>query len=915
MSSTVWTNTVDADLLLVSTLRADYLYRPGTFRPIQDAGFLRSNTISDCYGIIHQLERLEQYPTICPEVPQTWSIEGLRHIAAAVSSSKFLSPRLGHRITDIHLAAPADLLDIAVSSLKYFALFADRNTAVDTAAILLFEWFANRQHGFLFAKLGRAKTNMLHGFVAHWAELAGRLLTWYEDQESYAEEGDEEWHTSRATKDRYANAILSVVESTPEPIITESNSKPLLETAISMKDAGVKLCRQLIRSLPDVDWIVESDLRYAVICATPDILEALMETKTAHWRHQLESTSGESRQKLMEEIEAVRKGLACEFILHDPTSDLRKAATIVNFCGNGALAHPCWAGLRLLDLAELYCPGTLKVHPDDHSTSPVVRIVRAARESGPGAVEALRSNSHVSEFDLELALIGASAARCVDVVHVLLKAGVSPDASMLVAAQREKYKQDRHRCRGHRPHWCFVLQSPLMLQLSILGPRMRRSEVSHLLLNHGATVTSHNVQVMEHVFAEKPWDDVVDTLRRRQDILRDYAPALICLVSSPGGSLNRNRLPELLDMLPSESVNTPVVFGTYQYPRTPLQQSLLDSTFEDFKILWEYGGRFASFPDGGPGAGGIELALAFYEFAPDSVEKARFLMEQGAVVDCEVPAIYRVRKNIYRPKQASTTTPLIAMLRWAASRHHREYPEELPGVLEMLLSGGADPNRLVRGRLSPLELACGVGLLPLAKMLLQGGAKIQPGTHPLRSVVETTDRYSEENYRSNGVDLELLRLVILACREAGMDMRVELSRALIVAAVPGHIDVATILLEAGADPGFSEHTRIYFPWKLDVCTAIEAAAAGGCLEMVQLLIEAERQQPAMDFVAASGAAGETSTYQRLSTALENAEVGEHLDVVEALERQLANFAPFAPEEESLVDPDFAWQLLSRSSKL
>ena len=773
------------------------------------------------------------------------------------------------------------------------------------AGPLLFEWFADPQHRPLFAMLGRAKTKMLHGFVDCWAEFSNLLISWEERQKDDDEEGDN-W---QAMVERHANAILAIVEWAPDPIITESSCSSLLETAMKANSTGEKLCRQVLRRLPDSDWIVPGDLSLTISCGSPAVFEALLEAKTSSWRRQLASASGDC-ESMIGEMSSCSRRMAHELLfLGKEGADSRIAAAIVAFCKETPVADPCWAGLDIMDIVEFLFPDCVSIGPDETSAGPVVQIARAARAGGAAGVELLRSHSHASEYDLQLALMGATVTRCADVVRTLLRAGVDPNTPLLVSAQREEQRRG-HRCRRDQAyvHRCFLCRAPLELQvhsLPMVGNGKENAQISCLLINYGATMTSRNVWVMQNVFSHIPWDDVVDTLRRRPDMVADYGSVLVCLafshVSAQPAVLSR-----LLEWLPSEIVNTPVFFGNYRNPRTPIQQAILGASFENFKLLWGRGGRLEPVPEGSKRTGGLELTLALARFAWDSAAKVRFLLEHGATADCEVAATYEVTSHDKRPA-VLRTTPLIAMLKWAACSYHRDDLEETPGLLGMLLNAGADPNRLVCGSLSPIELACGVGMLSMVRMLLGAGAKIQPGSHPVRSLVQGTEYLTAHRpSRSFHVDPELLRLVIQACRDAEVDMRVDLSTALIVAAASGRVDVATVLLEAGADPGYFGPTLVYTPWENTPSTALEAAATGGCLEMVQLLIEAETIEAPLNLGVAGGDGQGMASHGRLSSALEVAENWDHYDVVEVLERQLANFAPFAPEaDESVVDVDFA----------
>ncbi|MCX7512691.1 ankyrin repeat domain-containing protein [Frateuria hangzhouensis] len=152
---------------------------------------------------------------------------------------------------------------------------------------------------------------------------------------------------------------------------------------------------------------------------------------------------------------------------------------------------------------------------------------------------------------------------------------------------------------------------------------------------------------------------------------------------------------------------------------------------------------------------------------------------------------------------------------------------EEPIVAAMLLDAAAPVNALNRAGVSPLAAACRAANWPLAKFLLEHGAKpaLAEGEPALVAAAGIADDDPA------GVKLLLKHRASVNATDAHQ------RSALMTAATEGHLQITRALLAAGADPNLADRHGT---------TALMEAARSGADELVQALAEARADARARD---------------------------------------------------------------------
>ncbi|MGA0587156.1 ankyrin repeat domain-containing protein [Dyella sp. KRB-257] len=142
-----------------------------------------------------------------------------------------------------------------------------------------------------------------------------------------------------------------------------------------------------------------------------------------------------------------------------------------------------------------------------------------------------------------------------------------------------------------------------------------------------------------------------------------------------------------------------------------------------------------------------------------------------------------------------------------------------PVVAAMLLDAGADLNAINRDGLTPLAVACRAANWPLAKFLLERGAKTQlAGAEPALVAAASLADDDPEGVR-----------LLLKHRAAINAVDTRQRSALMTAAAEGHEEIARALRAAGADVNLVDRHG---------STALMEAARAGAVAIVQLLAQA-----------------------------------------------------------------------------
>jgi hypothetical protein len=175
---------------------------------------------------------------------------------------------------------------------------------------------------------------------------------------------------------------------------------------------------------------------------------------------------------------------------------------------------------------------------------------------------------------------------------------------------------------------------------------------------------------------------------------------------------------------------------------------------------------------------------------------------------------------------ANGASPLAADGDGNTALHGAALSEE-PIVAAMLLDAAAPVNALNKAGVSPLAAACRAANWPLAKFLLEHGAKPAPaeGEPALVAAAGIADDDPA------GVKLLLKHRAAVNATDAHH------RSALMAAAAEGHLQIARSLLAAGADPNLADRHGT---------TALMDAARSGASELVQALADAHADAHARD---------------------------------------------------------------------
>lgn len=168
---------------------------------------------------------------------------------------------------------------------------------------------------------------------------------------------------------------------------------------------------------------------------------------------------------------------------------------------------------------------------------------------------------------------------------------------------------------------------------------------------------------------------------------------------------------------------------------------------------------------------------------------------------------------------ANGANPLAADAVGDTALHGAALSEE-PTVAAMLLDADVPINALNRAAISPLACACRSANWPLAKFLLERGAKPNPGGGEPALVIAAGPADDDPQ----GVRLLLKQRTALNVTDGRR------RSALAVAAAEGHEQIAAVLLAAGADPGLADQHG---------STALMEAARAGAVGIVQKLAQAQ----------------------------------------------------------------------------
>jgi len=730
--------------------------------------------------------------------------------------------KICHPILDIESASVFELLDLVVCSVICRPVA--ENIAVGRFHELLIEWFVDPRHLPVLEKLIRNNTSNFKVFARNLVEVAVRVIC------SNALPSGE-------VRGELKASILKTVTHLHACVIDSDILLPTYLLTVAASYGHVDLCNMLlrrgasIRSNGGVPGPLSSAIRCHQVATLKFLLDQganLSDVKKLHTRDNITEGCIFNIQGFM---------LLSWRDYHrdqDPSQMLRVLASRSDPASGFAPIHtPCWEEFSALEICALvgqpHSVDPILYHQDleprNLTESPVARIARAAI-SGEEQLRALQAHQSdpVSSYDLEMALIGATALRSSVVVRRLLAVGTHPDCPALRSTQVSHYQRlhlHSRECIGRSIHEhptrrlkhernftaCILIETPL----EVAGRTYGGGDIVALLLDAGATITHRFIDSLSHcdfLTKNKSTQTALMARLNHPEVLRGHGPNLMS-VATHWANL------DMVDFLMSQGV--PMNFNAMIRSETSgalaIAIRLHDIAF--LKAIWERGARF-----NGSSHGGWELILACN--APSDCEaKTQFLLEKGAapnyVAKCTVD-----NRDIL-------TTPLLQVVL------QRRPESQLTGLMRTLISAGADPNLGV-GIDTPLHWACFIGHTRAVQLLLEHGTQIRDSnilTWPI-------------NLESTGSAVDIIDLLIGECQSRGIDVAPGATKALGLAAGNGFIDIAIKLLDAGADVnGFVGRADTDFGGLDNVCcccdgdaTPIEVAAWNGWIDMVKLLINA-----------------------------------------------------------------------------
>lgn len=237
---------------------------------------------------------------------------------------------------------------------------------------------------------------------------------------------------------------------------------------------------------------------------------------------------------------------------------------------------------------------------------------------------------------------------------------------------------------------------------------------------------------------------------------------------------------------------------------SPLQAAALHDSAEVAQLLMEIGADINR--QGGP-CGNALIAAAKHGF----ISIATMLVENGA------------RVNMRDTKDGTTA------LHVAADGGHKD-------IVAMPLKYAADPNLKAGDRGTPLQAAARGRHLDVIELLIKRGARYAEATTLFIAVEESLDSFVQYILNRSRVEVDSLNK--------------EKRTALTVAADRGRYDVAKLLLDKGADVGYTDKDNV---------TAMMAAASNGHERLVRLLalhgadpyVKNNRGQTALDMATSN----------------------------------------------------------------
>jgi ankyrin repeat protein len=730
--------------------------------------------------------------------------------------SQFLDESLGmpnflrnisHSVSNIQMATSEQLLDLAVCIvINQGHLRMSFKSPLDN----LLQWLADPENLNVLKALVSSQTTNLRFFARNW-----RWCTF--------------WASRRSQK------LLTAIKQTGGVFGASSNNRhyfgdwrtPFFTQGV-VSTGDVDLCHQLVEYTKGTRYsneVLNSGLLAATKLGHPRIVGLFLSSGASP------SNAFDAKNPFGTGLcsSSCTKSLLGEVVseaLQWPTavgSSIQLTETIEEFIKHDVASAtlPCIGIFSAVDIVAFLCPPTLRTvnSMSDKLYGSLGFIARLAART-PNILCQLTSRSFFSQRDLELALFLAARSGRLDIASALLHSGVDPDCSSLLVTRDSgadvPSKSKNCRC-GQICHFEGTLSQPL-LEAVVRDHHISWDVINGvlpLLLEAGASITPMTVH---YLGARCPSYRTWREFRRfciprleNMEFINTIGPSLLCTAAKwEDTDMVQSLLDSGVDIhlslrYPMRVYNPRIRNFEYidDFELSAMQFSILSCDYDIFnnfkrctEVLWPYGAQ-----------GSFELLLACLS-PRHTAAKVATLLECGAVPH---PVAFG----------STITCPLRVLI---DSWHTSEGPGE---AMSALLAAGANPNLLLPyDGGTPLELACRKGLIVAAATLLDHGSQIR-SADIIRDAAQGSDFESK-----------ILPFIIRKCRKAGLDVTDGATNALPSVASLGRIDTAIQLLRVGANVNGPNVVHSLENAESNLPTPIETAAKFGCIDMVQLLINA-----------------------------------------------------------------------------
>jgi ankyrin repeat protein len=475
---------------------------------------------------------------------------------------------------------------------------------------------------------------------------------------------------------------------------------------------------------------------------------------------------------------------------------------------------PRWIGLDAQWKTEGYSWGALELTafrsprlyqlllPFHAGPTPEVCRIAHAAYGGPTSLADLINSKNGPEIEIwELSVIFAVLFKATDVLEAILQTGVDPNCPYLMPLA------------AFRP-FSLALQGldpkPVELLLTS-GCDISNGTWSSVLSDTGFTGAEYRLRFCD------VWTKLFSS-GLRLDLIETHGIDLLLLAAERGDVSLVRHLVEMGVSMKARASPSRQLGG----PLTVLSAAIMGGNPTPVRMLWDLGAEFEVTE--GPDRGFRELFVACRNFRPGMVEVIARLVDDGAAVEP------------WPQGENAGLSPLRALLRqtWM----NKELSDEAFEVIQLLISRGANCNRFTfmewppEPRETPMtafQEACFGTSFEIVKSLVKNGADVnspaigKDGRTPLQAACDV-----------RRPKMEIIRYLM----DLGADVNAPGAEptgvtALEVASSWGHVEVALILLEAGARVNVENRVTT-----LGRKSALNWAACNGRFDLAKVLVNA-----------------------------------------------------------------------------